>query len=447
MSVRENALEALMKVSGGSKPKDAIEAVSGNTGLDRRDRALMMELVYGTIRWRLLLDHVLSGFLAKTPGNRTTENLRLALYQLLFTRVPGHAAVFEAVQLEKNGGNQGRPGLVNAVLRSFQRREEQVLKEMAALRDMANDPAAQDEKRLQAAAIAWSHPQWLLKKWARVMGVQEAFALAQSNNKIPPLTIRVKSGQKTEALEYLKKDFPDAAGTGFSPSGIKIAGGAVFEEVIKILPSCFAQDEAAQLTTFLLAPQPGERILDACAAPGGKSTHIAELMRDNGEIVAADISPERLERVRQNADRLGLKSVKPVQADAAGLEDGLGVFDRVILDAPCSALGTIRRNPDVKYRHTKKGLRELGAAQLRMLNSVSKAVKKDGIIVYCTCSTEPEEGEDVVDNFLKESSGAFLQDASSPAFMAELKAGRYFRTWPHRHGMDGFFMARLVRTR
>lgn len=441
-NVREYALAALKKISEGARPKDAI-ATASDGGLDRRDRALLMELVYGSLRWKLLLDHILSGFLSKEPGKSTTENLRLALYQMLFTRVPGHAAVFEAVEMEKE--HRGRPPLVNAVLRSVQRREADILKEITALKETAADPAAPADKRLRAAALAESQPEWLLKRWAHVLGIGEAVWLAHINNEIPPLTLRVKSEKRAETLEALKNVFPDAAPTPFSPAGLRISGGAVFEDILKILPASFAQDEAAQLTAFLLAPMPGERILDACAAPGGKATHIAELMRDTGEVVAADISPARLELVRQNADRLGLKSVNPVLADALNIEDRLGVFDKVILDAPCSSLGTIRRNPDVKYRHSKKKLRELGANQLHMLRSVSKAVKKGGTIVYCTCSTEPEEGEEVVESFLKETSGAFGPDPYAPEFMAELRAGRYFRTWPHRHGMDGFFMARLAR--
>lgn len=234
-----------------------------------------------------------------------------------------------------------------------------------------------------------------------------------------------------------------------------------------------AQDEAAQLITYLLDPKPGERVLDACAAPGGKTTHIAQLMKDRGEIVAVEKDVRRIPRLRENIDALGIKSVRIINADILEIKGGLRPpFDKVLLDAPCSALGTIRRNPDIKYRHKGKDLLECKAQQVELLRAASGLVKKGGVIVYAVCSTEPEEGEDVIADFLKspaaetkngkeyvtalqdrgesargrlKSSADFHIIKEAPALFGDFMTEGYFSTYPHRHGMDGFFGARLKR--
>lgn len=457
-NVRMQALKALGLISRGKVlPKEALAAME--EGLPRRDRALLMELVFGVLRHRSLLDHLVSGFLGKPPKDQTANNLRLAVYQIFFTRIPESAAVNEAVNMEeeKNFGG-GKPALVNAVLRTMLRSRKALDEDLARLKARALNPALDGSERTKAIATLTSHPLWLVKRWARRFGAEGALELASAGNRVPPLVLRVNTIKKTrmEALQMLAEKAIEAEPAGSSPAGIKILGHAdkkrvTFRELEFLHPFCTIQDEAAQLAGFLLDPKPGETVLDACAAPGGKTTHIAELMKDSGHIVAADIDGKRLRRLRENIDRLGLRSVRVVETDITD-ESGplhtdpeLSLFDRVLLDAPCSSLGVIRRNPDVRYRHSEKELARFGARQLSMLIASAKKLKVGGALVYSTCSTEPEEGEMVIGDFLDKTRGRFALDEEMPPFLLPFreKEKGFFRTYPHREDMDGFFMAKL----
>ncbi|MDA8169489.1 MAG: 16S rRNA (cytosine(967)-C(5))-methyltransferase RsmB [Nitrospiraceae bacterium] len=443
---RDAALRALWGIwNKAATPKEILEALS--KGLEKKDRAFLMELAYGALRQRDLLDWVLSGFFTeKTPGPPTLDNLRLALYQILFMRVPGHAAVFEAVRLEKERTG-GKPGLVNAVLRNVLRQSGPIQGRLDVLRKKSEDPAQAVPERLRAISTLTSHPLWLLKRWARRFGADGALALAEANNKIPPLTLRINLLKKTreEALDMLSGEGIHASPALYSPAAIK-AGHASFRELERIQSVSQPQDEAAQLVSILLDPKPGQRVLDACAAPGGKTTHMAELMGDSGEIVAVDIDGQRLLKLKENMARLGLGSIRPVAADILNMDTDMGLFDKILLDAPCSSLGVIRRNPDIKYRAREKDLPEFGKRQSAMLQKVSGMLKPGGEIVYSTCSTEPEEGEDVINGFLSENGCFEMEKQMDPALGPLYENGLFFvRTYPHRHDMDGFFMAKLRR--
>lgn len=466
---RKAAVKALGMIWGGKKgafPKDVIESLSGagqKNAMDRRDRAFFMELTYGVLRHRELLDRELSvflkkkGFLEKKTG-ATLNNLRAALYQILFMRTPERAAVHEAVRIEKTLP-RGKPPLVNAVLRNATRGKEALLKEIAELRLAASNPLTDKKERIEAISTLTSHPRWLIKRWVQRLGEQEALAMAEANNRIPPLTLRVYTEKKDrkEILDMLRTNGIEAEETRWSPSGIKITmtSPVPFREMGFIHPFCTPQDEAAQLAGFLLEPAPGERVLDACAAPGGKTTHIAELMGDTGQVVAVDIDGGRMARLRENAARLGLGSITPVEADIteAGVMDSLTadkqMFDRVLVDAPCSSFGVIRRNPDIKYRHSRAGLAGFQARQLEILRAAARGLKTGGLLVYSTCTTEPEEGPEAVRLFLKEKpGGCFIIDMPGLPFLEPFyeENGSFLRTYIHRHDMDGFFMARLRRT-
>ncbi|MDA8387306.1 MAG: 16S rRNA (cytosine(967)-C(5))-methyltransferase RsmB [Nitrospiraceae bacterium] len=469
---RAHALEALGLIGRGNvQPKEALFP-AGGSALPRRERALLMELVYGVLRQKDLLDYLISGFLKK-PGMpargrsvRTADNLRLAAYQIFFTRIPARAAVNEAVNLEKAFAFRGgKPSLVNAVLRNIIRNKRALDERLSALEAEAKNPATGAERRTMAISTLTSHPVWLIRRWAGRLGAAGALDLALAGNRVPPLVLRVNTLRKTreEVLQILALKGIRAEPTRFSPAGIKIIGpeeGAAalagrartsFREMEFLHPFCTAQDEAAQLAAYLLAPLPGEKVLDACAAPGGKTTHIAELMKGLGQVVAVDIDPGRLERLKENLSRLGLGqrqgSVSVLQGDITdegGAVYGMpGRFDRVLLDAPCSSLGVIRRNPDVKYRHGEKDLAGFAARQLRMLAACSKALKKGGTLLYSTCSTEPEEGEMVTGDFLAAMKGCFAIDEEVPPALLPLMKNGFLRTYPHREDMDGFFMAKL----
>jgi 16S rRNA (cytosine967-C5)-methyltransferase len=433
-TTRELALAAVHDIwERDKKPKDVLEDLS--EPLEKRDRAFLMELVYGVVRFRDTLDWALREFLRKPSGlgPDTLNNLRLAVYQLLFTRVPRWAAVNEAVEMEKRGG---RPELVNAVLRNFLRNLDSLLDRM---RDMRAD------RTVKYIAALTSHPRWLIERWVKRFGADEALELADANNRIPSLTLRVNTlkGMKQQVINELLKIGIEGEPTTFSPVGIKLKGFHIYKEIFFLKGLIMVQDEASQLISCLLDPQPGETILDACAAPGGKTTHIAQLMQDSGEITAVDSDRKRMDRLRENVSNLGLSSIRAVQADILEYM-AKEPFDRILLDAPCSALGVIRRHPDVKYRHKSQDLLKFRANQLRILRHMSKFLKPGGSMVYSVCSTEPEEGEEVIKEFLKDSEDFYIIDTTLPFLKGFMKDG-FLRTYPHIDDMDGFFGVRLCR--
>jgi 16S rRNA (cytosine967-C5)-methyltransferase len=425
---------------GGRKPKDAVESLSGD--LDRRERAFLMEVVYGALRRRDTLDWMLRGFLRnpRRLNAYTLNNLRAGVYQIFFMRVPGWAAVNETVEAEMKN-----KGLVNAVLRNVLREKDELNKRLGDMEKAALDPSARGRERSENMATFTSHPPWLIKRWIRRFGPDEAYMLAASNNKVPPLTLRVNTlrAERDGILKRLRDMGLEGEPARYSPEGIRLKESVPFRELLPLRGLVAVQDEASQLITHLLAPKEGERVLDACAAPGGKTTHIAQLMKDSGEVMAVDMDEQRVRTLRDNVSTFGLRSVKIVAGDVLELND-IGVFDRALLDAPCSATGVIRRNPDVKYRHTGKDLLRFKEKQLLLLQKASSMLKPGGTLVYCTCSTEPEEGEDVVKEFLKTSGDYYIID-DIPSLKG-LKDMGFLRTFPHRHDMDGFFGAKVERS-
>jgi 16S rRNA (cytosine967-C5)-methyltransferase len=443
-SARELAITALEEVfSRGRKPRAVIERLSA--GLERRDRAFLMELCYGVLRHRDLLDWVLGKFLEKPRrlGRYTTQNLRAGVYQILFMRVPGWAAVNEAVRIEKKN-----TALVNAVLRNVLRLRPDIEKELREMEEaVERGPKAISEASSRIALLT-SHPVWLARRWVRRFGPGDALRLARANNEVPPLTLRVNTlrAGRDDVLERLRAGGVEAGAAPHSPDGVILKGGVyAFRELPGLEGLVLVQDEAAQLLSRMLGPQPGERVLDACSAPGGKATHMAQLMGDEGEVVAVEKEEKRIALLEENIRAMGLESVRVVHGDITGLSKtgALGTFHRAMVDAPCSSLGVIRRNPDVKYRHRAHDLPGFRASQLEILASSAALVRPGGTVLYATCSTEPEEGEDVVGKFLKTHGDFYIiKDASAQGSLAE---DGFWRTYPHIHGMDGFFAALLGR--
>lgn len=437
---RQLAITALYKIFNKSvKPKDALEEVS--VDIDSRDRAFLMELVYGVLRYRDYLDWMLKSFLKKPSGLSfdTLNNLRTAVYQIEYMRVPEWAAVNEAVEIEKI--NKGKVSLVNAVLRNFLRHRNEIA-------------PPSDEDPIGYISITTSHPRWLVRRWIKRFGYDEALKLAEANNRIPPIVLRAGDEESRDnILLKLAEKGIKAHPTAYSPAGIALDDSILTLNSELLTHNLFVQDEAAQLITYLLNPLQGERILDACAAPGGKTTHIAGLMKDKGEIVAVESDGKRIKKLEENISKSGIKSVRVIQGNVTVLKD-IGFFDKILLDAPCSSTGVIRRNPDVKYRHAAKDLLRYGEIQSGLLNAVSRFLKPGGILVYSVCSTEPEEGEDVIKKFLHENHNfsiieddQFLKPWKFLNFFA-IRDGHgnlFYRTFPHKHEMDGFFAARLKR--
>jgi 16S rRNA (cytosine967-C5)-methyltransferase len=420
----------------GTKPKISLESRAAS--LEKRDRAFLMEIVYGVLRQRDTLDWILNHFLKKPSklGTFTLNNLRVAVYQVFFMRVPDWAVVNEAVEIEKEssaGELHGRPPLVNAVIRNVLRHKERF-----------HPPVAFDDP-VTGIAVNTSHPRWLAKRWVARFGEEEAALLAAANNEVAPMTIRVNTLRisREELLSLLADHGIDAVPTLFSPDGITLKERRTYEDLAFARGLFLVQDEASQLISLLLAPRAGERVLDACAAPGGKTTHIAQLMQDRGEIVAVEKDPARVARLRENIETLGIRSVTVVNSDVMELKDSVS-FDRILLDAPCSATGVIRRNPDVKYRRKLADFAAFRSRQAELLRSLSSLLTEKGRLVYAVCSIEPEEGEAVVTDFLK-SAGDFRIIEADAAPAGNFLDKGFFRTYPHKHNMDGFFGVSLCR--
>lgn len=448
------ALHALMKVEQTRAFADeALDRCLSLTRLEARDRSLALELVYGVLRhrstldWRL--DHVADRPVERLPALVKTA-LRLGAYQVLYLqRVPASAAVNESVALVKDAGGEARgpawSGFVNAVLRAL------VREPAPAWPDPGGDPA-------HALSVRYSCPIWLAARWVERFGCADAETLCAATLAIPPLTIRANTLRLTR--ETLERELLRAGQvvrpTRISPVGLILEKCGPVTDLPQFREGAFyVEDEAGQLIPPLLAPKPDERVLDACAAPGGKATHLAALMENRGEIVAMDRSPRRLHLVEANCRRLGVRIVTTVEADATEpLEAGsprlarvLGQpFDRILVDAPCSGLGVLRRHPEAKWQKGAEALARHHRTQVALLEQVSRLLRPGGILVYSTCSTEPEENEYVINVFCQrhpefhhESVWPWLLPAGRLLLNSQGDLSTMFNTW----SMDAFFAARL----
>ncbi len=426
--------------------------------MEGRDRAFAMELVYGVLRRQETLDWRLEPALKK-PLLRlplmVQMLLRMGMYQLFYMdRVPASAAVNESVNLAKaNKAQLGRDwsGLVNAVLRTVTRLPERPFS------DLQPDPAV-------ALSIRYAVPQWLCARWVEQLGVEKAEAACQTASAVPALTVRVNRQRvsRDAFLEQLCHEGIAARPTTVSPGGVILEEGRTVTAIPGFQEGLFyIEDEAAQLVPLLLDPQPDERILDVCAAPGGKATHLADLMSNRGQIVAMDRHAVRLQVVKENCQRLGATIIVPVVGDARELgivvshQGGdpqvppLGVFDRVLVDAPCSGVGVLRRHPDAKGKKDTGLFARHQTLQAEILERASTVLRPGGVLVYSTCSTEPEETEEVITRFCRDHSEYARESivpwlpASALPFVTEQGA---LSTMGNALGMDGFYAVRLSRT-
>ncbi len=404
------------------------------------DAALVTELVNGTLRHQARLDWTLAGTLRHSLEElppRIRAILRTAAYQLVFlTRVPARAVVHEAVTLARRHGHAGTAALVNAVLRRISERGERPLPDL--------EPAAR-------IALEHSHPRWLVERWLARYGADETLALVAANNTPAPISVRVNP-LKMSPDDVLRT--MAAAGitaqTTVLPEGLILRGP--FELRHRFVESgvLTPQDLGAMLVTHLLDPQPGETIIDACAAPGGKTTHIAERMGHQGRVIACDIHLRKLETVRRRAGLLGLRILDVREQDARSL--GRVWFqqaDRVLVDGPCTGLGVLRRRPEIKWRVQPEHVTAMAALQRSILDGAADAVRPGGVLLYSVCTTEPEEGEMIVQGFLGRHA-QFVLDPGLPLPAGLTRAGDdapgQLTLLPHRHGTDGFFIARMRRT-
>ena len=413
--------------------------------LPAADRALATELVYGTLRWRGRLDYLIAKALDRDISKLeplVTSALRVGAYQLFFSdRIPANAAVDEAVRCVRAMGLERATGLVNAVLRRLAREGDSF-----EFPKLETDP-------LEYLVHAGSLPLWLAKRWLDEYGAEEAAALAATMNEPAPVTIRVNRTKTTREalLPELIERFPDAKLCRYAPDGIILGRkGDAGQDPTFLSGQISIQDEASQLVVHLLDPQPGERILDTCSAPGTKSAAIAERLNGEGHVLALDRHARRLRLVGRSIRRLEIGGVATLERDATKSLDDLardGLFDRILVDAPCSGLGALRRNPDARWRIRPEDLESLSKVQRALLESAADVLRPGGSLVYSTCTMTPEENESVIQGFMATRPGwQIAPKESAPAVMWELiDEDGFLRLLPHRHDMDGFFAVRLIR--
>ncbi|MCP4907895.1 MAG: 16S rRNA (cytosine(967)-C(5))-methyltransferase RsmB [bacterium] len=413
------------------------------------DRGLATELVYGTLRWRGRLDYLISKALDRDLAKLeplVTSALRVGAYQLFFSdRIPANAAVDEAVRCVRAMGLERATGLVNAVLRRLARDGEGY-----TFPDLALDAKGH-------LVHACSLPAWLADRWLEQYGPEEAAKLARIMNEPAPVTVRVNRTKTTREalLPMLEEKFPEAALCHFSPDGIVLGHkGDIGQDASFVAGRMSPQDEASQLVVELLDPQRGERILDTCAAPGTKSAAIAERLNGEGFVLALDRHGRRLQLVGRGMRRLEIGGVATLERDATrsllDLTEKEGPFDRILIDAPCSGLGALRRNPDARWRLRPDDLTDLAKLQREILESAAAVLRPGGSLVYSTCTVTPEENESVIQGFMATRANWRIasRDEAPASLQSLIDEEGFLRLLPHRpecHDMDGFFAVRLVR--
>jgi 16S rRNA (cytosine967-C5)-methyltransferase len=465
---RQLAYLALRDVHKGAYADVAIDRALHKATLLRADRNLVTELVYGSVRRLRSLDTLLDQ-LGKKKANQQNPDLRtilhLGLYQLRYLdNISAATAVNSTVELAKTNSFSALTGVVNGILRQYIR-----------LKEEKGDPLKLPENPVERLGIFHSFPNWIIEAWLAQLGFAETEQLCAAMNQTPSIDLRVNilraSIEEVEAamqsvgvtvnrINYLENPLPaneEGAEGGVSkqedkisvPQALRLSGkiGAIQE-----LPGFTegwwtVQDSSAQLVSYLLDPQPGEVVIDACAAPGGKTTHIAELMGDRGKVWGCDRTPSRLKKLKENAQRLNLKSIQICTGDSRQLPQFTNKCDRALLDAPCSGLGTLNRRADARWRQTPETVRELSTLQAQLLDHAATWVKPGGILVYATCTVHSPENEDIIRAFLDTHSNWQIDPplANSPLANFSTSEG-WIKVLPHRHQMDGFFMVRLKQT-
>ena len=420
---RRAAFDILRRVADGAFSSVLLAAEEPK--LSTADRALTHELVLGVLRWQLWLDKIVEHFSKRRVDDLDLPvriALRLGLYQLRFLRrIPASAAVNESVNLVRIAKLSSAAAFVNAVLRH-------------AIREGDYDPASVAREPLERLAIETSHPLWLIEHWVNSFGLADTESFARANNEIPPTAFRVVHSRADEhdVLQQLTGAGASVERSTIAEHGLRVSGGSAVLRELSAKGHIYLQDEASQLVAQMLDARRGERVLDLCAAPGGKTTLIADRIGDTASIIAGDRFATRMSTIITTAALHQIRGIKPVLLDAGEkLPFPPASFDRVLVDAPCSGTGTLRRNPEIRWRLSPDDIPSFAANQKKFLHNAAEVLKHGGRLVYSTCSVEREENEQVIEQFL----------STNPQFTQQ----RTLRTWPHREGSDGFFMTVLER--
>ncbi|PPS45396.1 16S rRNA (cytosine(967)-C(5))-methyltransferase [Chroococcidiopsis sp. TS-821] len=437
---RQLAFVALRSVQRGAYADVALDRVLRQNNLSSADRRLVTELVYGTVRRQRSLDALIDQLAKKTAQQQPPDLriiLHLGLYQLRYLdHIPHAAAVNSTVDLAKKNGFSGLASFVNGLLRQYLR--------LAS----SEDPLKLPDNPVKRLGILHSYPDWIVEVWLKQFGYVQTEQLCKWFNHPPAIDLRVNPLRTS--VEKVATALQDA-GVGVTrvanlPQALRLTSST---GTIDKLPGFDAgwwtvQDSSAQLVSHILDPQPGEVVIDACAAPGGKTTHIAELMRDTGTIWACDRTVSRLKKLQQNITRLQLQSIHICPGDSRNLPQFVNTADRVLLDAPCSGLGTLHRHADARWRQTPETVKELTVLQTALLDRVATWVKPKGVLVYATCTLNTEENEAIVQDFLTRHLHWRIQPPATNSIGAPYATpSGWMQVLPHHHSMDGFFIVRL----
>lgn len=435
ITVREAALDVLEKIDKQQSYSNLLlNQVIQKGKIKGPDIGLLTEIVYGTIQRKMTLDYYLQPFLRKKPENWVLNLLRLSLYQMVYLdKIPERAIFYEAVEIAKKRGHKGIASFVTGILRRIQREGIRSL-------DLIEDP-------LEKLAISTSHPLWLVKRWHEQLGLQKTEEMCKHNLHAPVQTARVNlhKASKEEVIRLLSEEGFNVEESSIVPEAIRVLRGNIAHSDVYKKGYVSIQDESSMAVGHALTISPNLKVLDACAAPGGKTGHIAELLKGTGRVIALDLHPHKIKLIQENADRLGLANIDAQVMDSRELSRKFKSesFDRILVDAPCSGLGVLRRKPDIKYTKNEQDVLSLSKVQLNILNESADLLKKGGILVYSTCTVDQDENFGVVHHFLEQHSDFEPQPLQLPVTLSKFvgSSSHTLQILPQDFGGDGFFIA------
>jgi len=440
---REIALKIIYDINEkGAYSNIAINKYLEGCELREIDKSFITDIVYGSVKFRLTIDWIIEQFSSikiKKISPWILNILRLGIYQILFSdKVPESAAVNESVNLSKKYGHAASSRYVNGILRNVARKKNEI---------KYPDKSTELVKYL---SVKYSHPEWMINSWIRQFGEEFTESLLTSNNEIPDFTVRVNTLKisKDDLIKALRDEGIEASNARYVEEALIINNPSSISRLESFKKGFFqVQDESSMIVSKVLNPKPGQLVIDVCSAPGGKSTHIAQLMGDKGTVISRDIHEHKIKLINDAVKRLGLNIIKTELFDALKVDSSyVEKADAVLVDAPCTGLGIIRRKPDIKWARKSEDTEEISVLQKKIISSASRYVKPGGVLVYSTCTIQPEENEDVIRWFLKENNDFYPVDIA-PLLPKELAvyacSDGYIKVYPNRDGIDGFFISKL----
>lgn len=442
--LRNTAIELLMRIEQDSGYSHLLISHEINAkNISPKDEGLLTELVYGTIQYKMTLDYYIDSFIDKKKKLPLWVRmlLRMSIYQMVYLdKVPDHAIIHEAVEIAKQRGHKGIASLVNAVLRNIQRNGVPKIENI-------EDPTTR-------LSIATSHPLWLVKRWIDRYGYETTKEMCEANLHHKPISIRIQPMKisRVEAMKQLEDDGYVVTSSPFSEQGIIVQKGNVLKSSLFMEGMITIQDQSSMLVGEMIHAMPGQTVLDACSAPGGKATHIAEKMHNKGVVYAHDLHKKKIKLIEEKAQVLNLTNIKAEQLDARKLAERYEpeTFDRILVDAPCSGLGVMRGKPDIKYNKNEEDIERLSEIQKDILSTVAPLLKPGGMLVYSTCTVDPGENEEVVREFLRKNNNYHIDERFYEELPTELKSSpgitQYgLQIFPQTYQTDGFFLTRMVK--